>query len=97
MIITTIKSIKFQEYFYNFIKLFGLYIIWIFAYYFASQLHIYYCVPATMVGFVMSPFMTSSQHCMALRWIIYNGGNNIINMWIIFGTWFVQFLKPIKL
>jgi hypothetical protein len=75
----------------------GIYFIWIIIYFIASHLHVYYCVPATIYGFIMSPFMITSQHCQALRWIIYHGGNNIVTMWIIFATWIMQYLRPMTL
>jgi hypothetical protein len=64
-----------------------IYLLWIYLHYFASHLYIEYCVPHTIKGFIMSPFMVSTPHCKGLRWIIYNGGNNITNMWSLVGTW----------
>ena len=64
-----------------------IYLVWIYLHYFASHLYIEYCVPSTVKGFIMSPFMVSSPHCQGLRWMIYNGGNTITNMWSLVGTW----------
>jgi len=70
-----------------FIKTTGIYLLWIFLHYISSQLYIELCVPKTIIGFVMSPFMTSTPQCQSLRWVVYNGGNIINNMWILFATW----------
>ena len=77
------------------LKVFWIYFIWIFMYYIASHLHIYCCLPPTISGFLMSPFMTATPHCQALRWIIYNGGNSIVTMWLLMGAWLLQYIKPI--
>lgn len=68
-------------------KLSWIYLLWIIAHYFASHLYIQICVPNTFYGFVVSPFVAVSPHCQALRWVVYNAGANINNMWITFGLW----------
>lgn len=65
----------------------GIYLVWICLHYFASHLYIKLCVPSTIIGFLMSPFMTASPHCQGLRWIVYNAANAINNMWIVLGAW----------
>jgi len=79
-----IKFIKF------FINITGIYIVWILLHYVASQLYIKLCVPMTVVGFLLSPFMTATPHCQGLRWIVYNAANIINNMWIILGAWIMS-------
>jgi len=69
------------------LSLYGIYLTWIILHYFASHLYIKFCVPASFLGFVVSPFLTTTPHCQGLRWIIYNGANTINNMWVIIGTW----------
>lgn len=64
----------------------GVYLLWICLHYFASHLYVKMCVPNTVIGFVMSPFMTSTPHCQGLRWVVYNAANMINNMWIICGS-----------
>jgi hypothetical protein len=89
------KSCKFVIYCWNFtynsiifvVKVSGIYLLWILLHYVASHLYVNLCVPKTLIGFVMSPFMTATPHCQGLRWIIYNTANMINNMWIILGTW----------
>lgn len=64
-----------------------IYILWIFLHYFSAHLYIKFCVPNTVIGFIMSPFMISTPHCQGLRWIVYNAVSVINNMWIIVGAW----------
>uniref|UniRef100_A0A6C0CRL5 Uncharacterized protein n=1 Tax=viral metagenome TaxID=1070528 RepID=A0A6C0CRL5_9ZZZZ len=68
---------------------------WIFIHYTASHLYVKMCVPSTIMGFIMAPFIVPSPHCQALRWAIYNGGNSIMAMWIVLGTIIMRYLKPI--
>jgi len=74
------------------IKVSGVYILWIILHFVSSHLYIHFCVPSSFIGFIISPFMTSSPHCQGLRWIIYNGANTINNMWVILGTWICSYL-----
>ena len=79
--IITYKTTKFI------FKISGIYLLWIFLHYMASHLYVRLCVPSTLFGFIMSPFMTATPHCQGLRWIVYNAANMITNMWIVCGTW----------
>jgi len=72
---------------------FGLYLIWIVIHYVASHLYVRWCVPATLLGFLASPFLIPAPHCQALRWTIYNGGISISSMWVVFGMWLMNYLK----
>jgi len=76
-----VKSIKFVS------NVCGVYLMWITAHYISSHLYVKFCVPDTLIGFLISPFMTATPHCQGLRWILYNGASMISNMWIAFGTW----------
>jgi len=84
------------EYAYKSIKIVinisGIYLLWIFLHYLASHLYVRLCVPSTIVGFLISPFMTATPHCQGLRWIVYNAANMINNMWIILGAWICSIL-----
>ena len=64
-----------------------IYVLWIVLHFVASHLYIYVCVPQTLWGFLISPFMSVTPQCQSLRWIIHNGGNILNNMWVILGTW----------
>jgi len=69
-------------------SLYGIYLVWIVLHFIASHLYVKLCVPASFLGLVVSPFLTTTPHCQGLRWIIYNGANTINNMWIVIGTSF---------
>ena len=86
----TYKTIKFI------INISGIYLLWILLHYVASHLYVKLCVPCTLFGFIMSPFMTATPHCQGLRWIVYNAANMINNMWIIFGAWICSTLLIIN-
>ena len=68
-------------------KVSGIYLLWIGLHYFSAHLYIKFCVPNTLVGFIMSPFMIMTPHCQGLRWIVYNAANIINHMWILIGAW----------
>ena len=68
-------------------KVSGIYLLWICLHYFSAHLYIKFCVPSTVYGFLMSPFMIATPHCQGLRWIVYNAAGIINNMWILIGAW----------
>lgn len=69
------------------LSIYGIYLLWIALHFGATHLYVEYCVPKTWFGLLTSPFLTSAPHCQGLRWIIYNGGNQINNMWTSIGSW----------
>lgn len=85
---------------YNFIicvlqrlySILGFYIMWILLHYGAAHLYPMYCMPLTMMGLLLSPFMTSAPHCIALRWLMTEGSNVIITMWAVLGAYAVQLM-----
>jgi len=68
-------------------KVSGIYLLWISLHYFSAHLYIKFCVPDSVIGFIMSPFMIMTPHCQGLRWIVYNAANIINHMWILIGAW----------
>ena len=68
-------------------KISGIYMLWICLHYFSAHLYIKFCVPNSIIGFILSPFMITTPHCQGLRWIVYNAANIINHMWILIGTW----------
>ena len=78
------------------LSLFGIYILWICIHYISPRLYISYCVPATVVGFIYSPFLSQSPHCISLRWAITKSGESIYNMFGIFSMWLLTKIVPIK-
>jgi len=70
----------------------GYYIMWIILHYSASNLYPVYCVPLTITGFLLSPFMISAPQCIAMRWLITEGSNVIVTMWVVMGTYAIQLM-----
>lgn len=83
------KTVYYVKYIINLI---GIYVVWILIHYISTHLYLKYCVPESFTGFLLSPFMVTAPHCIALRWSIYNGAINIINMWNIIGSWLITFM-----
>jgi hypothetical protein len=54
--------------------------------YLSANVYPYFCVPNTIVGFFTSPFMVSSPHCIAMRWIITKSGDMVCMMWMVLGN-----------
>jgi hypothetical protein len=74
----------------------GIYFLWIFLHYIASHFYVKLCVPDNLIGFLLSPFMTTTPHCQGLRWIIYNAASVINNMWLLLGSWICSTILNIK-
>jgi len=79
-----------------FLSLFGIYIVWICIHYLSPRLYVSYCVPATIIGFIYSPFLAQSPHCIALRWAISKSGESIYNMFGILSMWLLTKIVPVK-
>jgi hypothetical protein len=78
-------------YLFNIIySMFGYYLIWITLHYSAVHLYPTYCAPLTVMGFVLSPFMVSAPHCIAMRWLATEGSNVIVTMWVAVGAYAIQ-------
>lgn len=73
-----------------------IYIGWIILHYTTPHLYVHWCVPANLLGFIISPFIAQTPHCQALRWSIFYGGEKIITMWILFGAWLYQKIVEIN-
>ena len=71
-------------------SLFGYYLMWIALHYAAVHLYPTYCAPFTISGFILSPFMVSAPHCVAMRWLVSEGSNVIVTMWVAIGAYAIQ-------
>jgi len=71
-------------------KMVGVYLICILSHFAAAHLYTYFCVPLSFYGFFISPFMTLSPQCQALRWVVYHGGSTINLMWFMIANLLVQ-------
>lgn len=67
--------------------LFMFYMAWVSAHYISTHIYTYFCTNNTFYGFLTSPFVAAAPHCVALRWVIYEGGNTITSMWLSLGTY----------
>jgi hypothetical protein len=63
------------------------YFLWIMAHHVSANLYTYFCTSNTLFGIISSPFLASAPHCVAMRWVIYEGGNMINVMWVSFGSY----------
>ena len=70
-----------------FVKIGGIYVVWILLHYFSSIFYTKLCTPNSVWGLIMSPFLITTPYCQGLRWLIYNGANMINHMWLILATW----------
>lgn len=66
-----------------------LYILWILIHFISNHLYIHFCLPKTIIGFLSSPFMVMTPHCVVLNWFQTNSYNIIYQMWFILGTYCV--------
>jgi hypothetical protein len=78
------------------VQVIGIYVIWILLHYISAHLYAHFCTPISVIGFILSPFMVTSPHCIALRWVIVNGSETIQNMWISLGIWIITKLVGSK-
>ena len=68
----------------------GIYAMWITLHFIAPHLYVYFCTPATVIGFLTSPFVAPAPHCTAIRWVIINSADMITTMWIVIGGWIIH-------
>lgn len=71
-------------------KMVAVYLICVLSHFAAAHLYTHFCVPFSFSGFLMSPFMTLSPQCQALRWTVYHGGSTINLMWFMLANLLVQ-------
>ena len=87
------SSLNIRTMFNYTVATFGVYMCWITLHYLSVHMYVYWCVPATLTGVIMSAFLVPAPHCYSLRWAIYNGGNSIIGMWSLLGAWLIGKIK----
>lgn len=63
------------------------YMFWIIAHFVVTHLYTYFCTPASVWGFISSPFMAIAPHCKGFQWIFNISVNTIQQMWLVFGLW----------
>ena len=94
--LTTIDYSHLGTYFKSIMKVGGIYILYSFLHYIIPHIYTYFCVPKTLFGFLISPFMAQAPHCTALRWTLYHVGDNIKTMFALIAGWLSKLLfqKP---
>lgn len=65
----------------------GFYLMWVLSHYICVHVYVSYCAPVGMKGFLTSIFMSSTQICHGLSWVIYQGGHLMFHMWVLLGGW----------
>ena len=63
------------------------YLAWSFLHYGAAHAYTRLCTPPTLQGLFLSPFLATSPHCSAVRWIMSSGAETLTSMWLILGSW----------
>ena len=81
---------KCYEWFSSCMKIGGIYLVYCLLHYFIPHVYVYFCVPITIFGFLMSPFMSQAPHCIALRWALNTVGNNIGSMFLLIAAWLTK-------
>lgn len=84
---TTTTTEYFKTIIKNIVEITGIYILWIGIHYICANLYPQFCAELGFIGFIKSIFVAESPHCIAMRWVIYNGGNIIHGMWTSIGIW----------
>jgi hypothetical protein len=64
----------------------GLYVVWVVLHFLATNLYPVYCAPFSFPGLLLSPFLNSTPHCVAMRWTIHHGSASISAMWVLVGS-----------
>ena len=81
------------EYIHQFFIVSKIYFMYCVLHYCIPHMYVYFCVPFTLVGILMSPFISQAPHCVALRYMLYTFGDNIKTMFLLISGWFASFLS----
>ena len=81
------SAISSVPYIKNLFAVSSIYLFWITLHFATAQLYVKFCAYPSLYGFLLSPFLISSPHCAAMRWVFTKGGTLLDGMWIILGTW----------
>jgi hypothetical protein len=73
-------------------KMLFMIISWYILHIIASHLYTIYCVPLTMWGMAIAPFITTASHCVILRWAITQGGQTTVIAWGMLSVWLGKFI-----
>ena len=65
----------------------GIYVLWIVIHFACANWYPRFCAELSILGFIKSVFVAEAPHCVAMRWVIHNGGSVIHSMWLSIGIW----------
>lgn len=77
----------FYHFFDSYLRISGIYLVYCFFHYTIPHLYTNLCVPTTFYGFISSPFMSQAPHCVAMRWTLYNVGDNLKTGFALLAGW----------
>lgn len=63
------------------------YTAWISLSYYSTHLYAHFCAEWSIMGFLTHPFMVSSPHCLALKWVMNEGSSTISNLFAMIATY----------
>mgnify|MGYP006104048507 FL=1 len=67
--------------------------VWFVVHWIAPRIYIPLCVPDGMYGFIQSLFLTTSPHCVALRYVVSMSCFNINYAWMTLGTTLMGYMS----
>ena len=73
------------------------YLMWVMLHFAAAHAYSHLCVPATLKGFVLSPFLVATPHCAGLRWVVVNGASSINAIWLLLGMAAIKYIAPVEI
>ena len=73
-------------------KMIGVVLGWYILHIIAAHLYTKFCVPLTVWGMALAPFMSTASHCVILRWTINQGGQVTMIAWGMLSVWLGKFM-----
>jgi len=71
-----------------------------FAHYIAPHAYVYFCVPDTLWGFIISPIKATSIECKAIRFVINVSADGIDYFWLLVAfsvmSWVRSFMMSLR-
>jgi hypothetical protein len=69
-----------------------IYVAWLFIHHGAAWCYAQYCIPRTVYGLLVTPFLIPSPLCSGLRWCVVQGAEMVGHMWVAFGSWVIAMI-----
>ena len=77
------------------VRCFAVYLFCNAFHYGCTHLYVQWCAPYTFYGFITSSYLVISPQCVALRWALYNGANQIGIFWGFIGGCLIARIETI--